>query len=112
MKSMKNIKKPVYAVELGKGVFAAGWFPKPSTERDAVMSLSSAATQYANNPNSPNGRSMMAEAISNYIEVVRTKGQSNQTGDFSSSPQFKKLFEIAPSDSPAVRYNKITTFRI
>ncbi len=88
------------------------WYSKPSTERDAVMSLSTAAIIYASNPSHPDSKSRMAEAISNYITVVREKGQSNQRGDFNSSTQFKKVFGIAPTDSPAVRYNKITTFRI
>ena len=88
------------------------WFSKPSTERDAVMSLSVAAGIYARNPNSADGKSRMAEALSNYITVVREKGQSNQPGDFNSGSDFKKVFGISPTDSPAVRYNKITTFRI
>jgi hypothetical protein len=88
------------------------WYPKPSTERDAVMSLSMAASVYASNPNHPASKSRMAEAISNYITVVREKGQSNQPGDFNSGTGFKKVFGIDYNDSPAVRYNKITTFRI
>ena len=87
-------------------------FSTPSSEREAVMQISMVCGPYFSNPNSTDARNRLAERISVYIQTVAKHGQSNQPGDFNSSTEFKKLFGITYSDSPAVRYNKITTFRI
>ncbi len=87
-------------------------FTKPKSERDAVIQISMVSGAYVANPNSTNARNQLAERISAYIQAVREYGQSNDLGDFNSSTEFKKIFGIQYNDSPAVRYNKITTFRI
>lgn len=87
-------------------------FSTPHSERDAVIQLGAVCGPYIRNPNSTDARNYLAERIAVYIQTVREYGQSNERGDFSSGTDFKKLFGIQPSDSPAVRYNKITTFRV
>ncbi len=87
-------------------------FSKANSERDAVMQISMVAGEYYNNPNSTDARNKLAERIQVYIQTVAEHGLSNQHGDFNFGSYFKKVFGIEPGDSPAVRYNKITTFRI
>lgn len=86
-------------------------FSTPHSERDAVMQLDMVAGPYISNPNGTNECNNLAERISVYIQTVREYGQSNQYGHFSSS-HVKKLFGINDGDTPAVRYNKISTFRV
>ena len=87
-------------------------FSKPSSERDAVIQIGMVCGPYVSNPNSTDARNRLAERISVYIQTVREYGQSNQPGDFNSGTDFKKVFGIQYNDSPAVRYNKISTFRV
>lgn len=78
----------------------------------AVIQISMVCEPYLRNPNSSENRNKLAERIAVYIQTVREKGQSPRIGDFNSSTAFKKVFGIQPNDSPAVRYNKIATFRV
>ena len=86
-------------------------FSTPHSERDAVIQLGMVVGPYLSHPDGVNERNNLAERISVYIQTVREYGQSNDRGHFSSS-YVKKLFGIQDNDSPAVRYNKISTFRI
>ncbi len=88
-------------------------FSKPSTERDCLMQIDAALSAYVGNPNSTNAKNNLAERIQVYVAFVREKGQNCHSGDLGiNSSRFTKFFGITNFDSPALRYNKITTVRI
>lgn len=88
-------------------------FSKPSTERDCLMQIDAALSAYVGNSNSTNAKNMLAERIQVYVAFVREKWQNGHSGDLGiNSSRFTKFFGITNFDSPALRYNKITTARI
>lgn len=88
-------------------------FSKPSTERDCLIQIDVALSAYVGNPNSTNAQNKLAERIQVYMAFVRENGQDVRNGDLGiNSSRFTKVFGITSLDSPALRYNKITTLRI
>lgn len=78
------------------------------TERDAVIKLDGICSCYGNSHEFGN---RLAQGISEYMQAVSQSGQDKQNGNFNCS-HVKKVFGISFMDTPAVRYNKITTYRV
>ena len=78
------------------------------TERDAAVKLESVCYCFGN---SRERKNRLAQAIGEYIQAVAQNGLDRQNGYFNCT-NLKKTFGIEFNDSPAVRYNKITTYRL
>ena len=87
-------------------------FSTPSSEQAAMQQISSACIPYYSNPNSVDAKNRLAERIQVYLQTVAKYGQCSTRGTMSGGPAVRAVFGIDESDSPIVRYNKISTFRV
>lgn len=78
------------------------------TERDAALKLDGVCHCYGN---SSERKNRLAKAIMEYIQAVQQNGLDNQHGYFNCG-NLKKTFGLEFNDQPAVRYNKIATYRV
>ena len=78
------------------------------TEREAAVHLDSVCYCYGS---SSERKNRLAKAIMDYIQAVQKNGLDNQPGYFNCG-NLKKTFGIEFNDQPAVRYNKIATYRV
>lgn len=82
-------------------------------ERDAVAKLDAICGVYfvGRDKVSVDGKTRLLSSIANYLNVVRENGQENSRGDFGYT-NFRKVFGVDIGDTPEIRYNKISTFRV
>lgn len=78
------------------------------TEREAATKLDSVCFCYGQ---SNERKARLSKAIMDYIQAVQQNGLDKQSGYFSLS-HIRDTFGIEWDDQPAVRYNKIATFRV
>ncbi len=78
------------------------------TERDAALKLDTVCFCYSQ---SSERKTRLAKAIMDYIQAVQQNGLDNRPGYFSCG-HLRDTFGIEWNDQPAVRYNKIATFRV
>ena len=78
------------------------------TEREAATKLDAVSFCYGS---SNERKNRLAKAIMDYVQAVQQNGLDNHPGYFSCS-HLKDTFGIEWNDQPAVRYNKIATYRV
>ena len=78
------------------------------TEREAATKLDAVCFCY---DQSNERKARLSKAIMEYVQAVQQNGLDNHPGYFSLS-HIRDTFGIECTDQPAVRYNKIATFRV
>lgn len=78
------------------------------TEREAATKLDAVCFCYGQ---SNERKARLSKAIMDYVQAVQQNGLDNHPGYFSLS-HIRNTFGLEFNDQPAVRYNKIATFRV
>lgn len=78
------------------------------TEREAATKLDTICFCYGQ---SNERKARLSKAIMDYVQAVQQNGLDKHSGNFGCG-RLRDIFGIESNDQPAVRYNKIATFRV